>query len=63
MIQSMRFLNFLVKRWSRIFAELGYKPVNKYLSPRKKVEIEKHEICEPDLVRKVKDWVNKVVEL
>ena len=37
--------------------------VNKYLSPRKKVEIEQHEIVEPDLVRKVKDWVNKVVEL
>ena len=46
-----------------LFSELGYKPVNKYLSPRKKVEIEQHEIVEPDLVRKVKDWVNKVVEL
>ena len=33
------------------------------LSEGKKVEIEQHEICEPDLVRKVKDWVNKVVEL
>ena len=46
-----------------LFSELGYKPVNKYLSPRKKVEIEQHEVVEPDLVRKVKDWVNKVVEL
>ena len=46
-----------------LFSELGYKPVNKYLSPRKKVEIKQHKILEPDLVRKVKDWVNKVVEL
>ena len=46
-----------------LFSELGYKQVNKYLSPRKKVEIEQHEVVEPDLVRKVKDWVNKVVEL
>jgi Fe-S-cluster-containing dehydrogenase component len=46
-----------------LFPELGYKPVNQYLSPRKKVEIKQHEISEPDLVRKVKDWVNKVVEL
>ena len=46
-----------------LFSELGYKPVNKYLSPRKKVEIEQHEVVEPDLVRKVKDWVNKVVVL
>ena len=46
-----------------LFPELGYKPVNQYLSPRKKVEIKQHEISEPNLVRKVKDWVNKVVEL
>jgi len=46
-----------------LFPELGYKPVNQYLSPRKKVEIKQHEVSEPDLVRKVKDWVNKVVEL
>ena len=28
-----------------------------------KVEINQHEVNEPNLVRKVKDWVNKVVEL
>jgi Fe-S-cluster-containing dehydrogenase component len=46
-----------------LFAELGYKPVNKYLSPRDKVQVSQHEIREPNLVTKVKDWVNKVVEL
>ena len=46
-----------------LFPELGYKPVNQYLSPRNKVEINQHEVNEPNLVRKVKDWVNKVVEL
>jgi hypothetical protein len=54
----------LVKEMGKnYFQNLGYKPVNQYLSPRKKVEIKQHEISEPDLVRKVKDWVNKVVEL
>ena len=46
-----------------LFPELGYKPVNQYLSPRKKVETNQHEIKEPSLVRQVKDWVNQVVEL
>ena len=43
-----------------LFSELGYKPVNKYLSPRKKVEIEQHEVVEPDLVRKVKGIIKQL---
>ena len=46
-----------------LFSDLGYKPVNKYLPPRDKVNIKTHEVNKENLKSKIKEWVNRVVEL
>ena len=43
-----------------LMPELGYEPVNKYLPPREKKNVETY-MNETNPITKVKDWVNRIV--
>ena len=40
--------------------ELGYEPVNKYLSPREKKNVDTY-VNETNSIKAVKDWINRLV--
>ena len=44
----------------QLMPELGYEPVNKYLSPREKKNVETY-VNETNSIKAVKDWVNRLV--
>jgi Fe-S-cluster-containing dehydrogenase component len=43
-----------------LMPEMGYEPVNKYLPPRAKTNVQKY-VNETKSISKVKDWVNRLV--
>tara|TARA_R110002049_G_scaffold252264_1_gene426915 strand:- start:47997 stop:48689 length:693 start_codon:yes stop_codon:yes gene_type:complete len=44
----------------QLMPELGYEPVNKYLSPREKKNVDTY-VNETNSIKAVKDWINRLV--
>lgn len=45
-----------------LMPELNYNPTNHYLPPRTRAAVPTNDLGRPSLARKVKEWVNRVIE-